>query len=108
MAKYLLAYHGGGPPPDSPEAGQAVMSAWMSWFEKLGPAVADGGNPIGRAWTVASNGTTEGAGANPLTGYSVLEAESMDAALEMAKGCPHLAAGGTIELCETFDAAEGM
>ncbi len=104
MAKYLLIYHGGDSMENaSPEQGAAVMQAWMDWFAKLGPAVADGGNPIGRAWTVSKDGTTEDAGANPATGYSVLEAESMQAALEMAMGCPHLAANGTIELCETFE-----
>ncbi|HMS58340.1 MAG TPA: hypothetical protein PKA49_05740 [Tepidiformaceae bacterium] len=104
MAKYLLIYHGGGGGENmSPEEGAKVMQQWTDWFASLGEGVADGGNPISRAWTVTADGTTEDAGANPATGYSVLSAESMDAALVMAKGCPHLAAGGSIELCETFE-----
>lgn len=105
MANYLLVYHGGGNMQDaSAEQQAAVMNAWMTWFGTLGDAVVDGGNPIGRAWTVSKAGTTEDGGANPATGYSVLKAETMQAALEMASGCPHLADGGTIELCETFNA----
>jgi hypothetical protein len=103
MTKFLLAYHGGGANPTSPEEGQAEMDRWMTWFGNLGAAVVDGGNPISRAWTVEAAGTTDNGGANPLSGYSILEAPSMDAALEMAKGCPVLVHGGSVELCETFD-----
>lgn len=103
MANYLLAYHGGGT-HDTPEEHANAMNAWMSWFGTLGAAVVDGGNPVGRAWTIQADGTVEGGGANPITGYSVISAESMQAALEMAKGCPNIASGGTVELCETFNA----
>ena len=83
--------------------GIAGLNALRNWFAGLGAAVADGGNPISRAWTVSTDGTTEDGGANPATGYSVLTADSMQAALEMAKGCPHLASGGSIELAETYN-----
>ena len=47
MAKYLLVYHGGGMAEG--EAAQAeVMAAWGTWFQNLGPALADGGNPSRR------------------------------------------------------------
>lgn len=107
MANYLLVYHGGNP-PSSPEEGQAVMQDWMTWMGGLGSAMVDGGNPISRAWTLSNDGTEEGGGANPATGYSVISADSMQAALEIAQGCPHLKSGGTIEIGETFDPAQGM
>jgi len=104
MANYLLVYHGGGMPEDE-AAGQKVMAAWMAWFEKLGAAVVDGGNPVGASVTIASNGSTsEGGGANPATGYSVVQADSLAAATELAKGCPILTSGGSIEVGETFNA----
>ncbi|MCC6386413.1 MAG: hypothetical protein IT302_03400 [Dehalococcoidia bacterium] len=107
MAKYLLVYHGGsdGSAEMSQEEGAKVMQAWTDWFASLGTGVADAGNPISRHWTITSEGTIEGGAADPATGYSVLEAENMDAALVMAKGCPHLASGGSIELAETFEIA---
>ena len=39
---------------------------------------------------------------NPVSGYTIIAAESLDGAIEMAKGCPILEGGGSIEVCETF------
>jgi hypothetical protein len=106
MANYVLVYHGGGM-PENPEDGPKIMEAWMNWFGGLGDRVVDNGNPVGMAKTVGSNGSvSDGGGANPVTGYSVIKADSLDQAVEMAKGCPHLMAGGSIEVGETFDPAQ--
>jgi hypothetical protein len=103
MAKYLLSYHGGGM-PDSEEEGAKIMAAWGAWMEQLGPALADAGAPTGSTATIAADGsTTDGGGANPVTGYSLITADSLDAAIELAKGCPILLSGGSIEVGETFD-----
>jgi hypothetical protein len=103
MAKYLLVYHGGSM-PETPEAQSAVMAAWGAWFQNLGPALADGGNPTSQTKTIASNGSvSDGGGANPATGYSLIEADSLDKAVELAKGCPVLGGGATIEVAETFN-----
>jgi hypothetical protein len=80
------------------------MEAWTKWFQDLGDAVVDGGNPVGRNWTLTKDGTNEDGGSNPATGYSVIRADSMQRALELAGGCPHLQADGTVEICETFNA----
>jgi hypothetical protein len=103
MAKYLLVYHGGGMPEG--EAAQAEsMAAWGTWFQNLGPALADGGNPVGQAKTVASDGSvSDGGGANAATGYSLITADSLDAAVALAKGCPVLGGGSSVEVAETFD-----
>ena len=103
MPKYVLAYHGGGMPES--EADQAaVMEAWGAWFGTMGDAVIDGGNPTGASKTLASDGSTsDGGGANPISGYSLVKAADLDSAVSLAKGCPILAAGGTIEVAETID-----
>jgi hypothetical protein len=102
MANYLLIYHGGSA-PQAPEEQQKVLQAWTGWFTSMGQAVVDGGNPVGQAKTVASNGSvSDGGGANPVTGYSIIQANSIDEAVEKAKGSPQLTSGGTIEVCETF------
>ena len=104
MANYLLAYHGG-KMPESKEAQAQVMDAWTKWMQALGPALIDGGNPVGKASTIDSAGkVTAGAGANPVSGYSLIKADSLDAAVKLAQGCPVLQGGATIEVCETFDA----
>lgn len=103
MAKYLLAYHGGAM-AGTEEEQQAVMAAWGQWFGSLGPAVVDAGAPVSTARTVNADGSvSDGAGANPVTGYSVIEASSLDDAAEKASGCPILSAGGSVEVAETID-----
>lgn len=104
MPRYLLVYHGGGSMPESAEEGQKIMQEWMGWFGTLGGAVVDGGNPVGQAKTVASGGAVrDGGGANPATGYSILQAADIDAAVTMAKGCPILAAGGSVEVADIIE-----
>ena len=49
------------------------------------------------------NGSASDGGASGLTGYSVLSADSLAAACDLAKGCPILDNGGTVEVYETFD-----
>jgi hypothetical protein len=103
MAKYLLAYHGGGM-PETEEEGARVMAAWGAWMGAVGASMVDGGNPVGQAATVASDGSSSaGGGSNPVTGYSIVSADSLDAAIALVQGCPILAAGGSVEVCETFD-----
>jgi hypothetical protein len=102
MGKYLLAYTGGST-PESEEQQQAVMAAWTSWFTELGPAIADGGNPFSVSATVASDGSVSDGGAAALTGYSLVTAGSLGEAADMAKGCPVLRDGGSVEVYETFD-----
>jgi len=103
MAKYVFVYHGGGA-PESEEVGAAVMQAWNDWFDSLGSAVVDAGHPTGASATVGSDGSTsQGGGANPVTGYSIISADSIDAALALAKTSPQLASGGTVEVAEALD-----
>lgn len=104
MANYLLAYHGGGMPATDEER-QQVLAAWGAWFGTLGENLVDGGNPVGRTSTIVAGGdVSDGGGTNPVSGYSVIKAASMDDAVASAKGCPLLKTGGSIEVCETFSA----
>ena len=98
MSSYIFAYHGG-KKPESPEAGAELMTKWRAWIGGLGDAVVNPGTPVGMSKTVSSGGVSNDGGSNPLSGFSIVEAESMDAALEIAKGCPHLE-HGTIEVAE--------
>ena len=104
MAKYLFVYHGGGDDPESEEEFAAIADAWGNWFGTMGAAVIDGGNPVGPSSTVNPDGSVTGdGGANPATGYSLIEASSLDDALAKAKGCPILEANGSIEVAEAID-----
>jgi hypothetical protein len=103
MSKYLFVYHGNGA-PTNPADVEKVMNAWGAWFGSMGAAVIDGGNPVGKSSTVKSDGSlTGGGGANPVSGYSLIEASSLEDAHKKAKGCPLLNSGGTIEIAQCMD-----
>ena len=102
MPKYLLAFHGGAM-PETEEEGAKVMAAWQAWMGGLGEALVDPGNATGTAKTVTKAGVTEGGGANPVSGYSILNAADIDAAVSLTKDCPIFDAGGTVEVAETLD-----
>ncbi len=98
MSSYIFAYHGG-KKPESPEEGAKGMAKWKAWIGGLGDAVVNPGTPLGMSKTVSSGGVSDDGGPNPLVGFSIVKADGMDAALEMAKGCPFLEMG-TIEVAE--------
>ncbi len=98
MSNYIFAYHGG-KKPESPEEGAKHMAKWQAWVDGLGDAVVNPGTPLGMSKTVSSSGVSDDGGSNPLNGFSIVKADSMDAALEMAKGCPYVDIG-TIEVAE--------
>lgn len=102
MAKYLLLYSGGSMPET--EAAQAqVMQAWDAWFHRLGSAVADGGNPFTAASRRIAPDGSIGDGTSSASGYSILEADSLDTAVAHAKDCPVLQGGASIDVFETFE-----
>jgi hypothetical protein len=63
----------------------------------------DLGSPVGATMSVGSDGSVGPAPADAISGYSIVEADDMDAALAIAKGCPVLADGGTVEVAELVE-----
>lgn len=98
MAKYIIFYIGG-KPPESPEEGARQMEKWKAWIDGLGDAVVNPGTPLGKSKTITPDGVSDGDGSNPLTGYSIVKADSMDAAIEIAQRDPFLEMG-TLEVAE--------
>ena len=99
MTKYILGFHGG-TTPSSPEEGAKAMAKWVAWYKDMGSAVVDMGNPAGPSKTIGADGKVTLTNGNALTGYSILEAKSLDDAISMARGCPIYAAGGSVEVAE--------
>tara|TARA_R110000787_G_scaffold4726_12_gene17940 strand:+ start:690 stop:1064 length:375 start_codon:yes stop_codon:yes gene_type:complete len=103
MTQFVFAYHGGNPDM-TPEQGQQLMAKWGAWMESLGAAMVDPGHAVGKSVTVSTSGVADNGGANPISGVSVVEAASMEAAVEMAKASPHITlAGGSIEIAPVLD-----
>ncbi len=103
MPKFVFAYHGGGK-PESEEEGAKVMAAWQNWLGGMGDGCVDMGAPVGMSKTVSAGGVADDGGSNPLSGYTIVEAADIDAAVEMAKGCPILDGGsGTVEVAPVME-----
>ena len=103
MPHFLFAYHGG-KQPEIPEETEVEIGRWRSWFDRIGAAIVDPGNPVGMAKTVSAEGVTDDGGANPLSGYTIIHTESIDQALELAKACP-IMGDGSIEVAEIDEVA---
>ncbi len=101
MKNYVFAYYGE-PKFKSPEDGAKYKEKWKAWMGGLGDALVNPGTPLGKPKTVRSGGVSDGGGSNRVTGFSTVKAGSMDAALEMAKRCPHLE-HGTIDVAEAME-----
>lgn len=100
MTNYVLAYHGGRKFA-TPQEGAAYMAKWKAWMASLGDAVIDPGKPLGAGKLVSAAGVSD-RGTNPLSGFSIVAADSMETALKFARECPHLD-HGTIEVAEVME-----
>lgn len=97
MANFIIIYHAATSFPSSPEEGKAHQAKWMDWTKELGDAMVNPGTPFGISMMVSSDGVSETD--TGLTGYTVVEAPDLDAAIEIAKGCPYLDMGA-VEVAE--------
>lgn len=104
MTKYVLTYHGGsGEMPTDPAAIQEIMAVWGAWFESIGERLVDGGNPFSTHTAIGPDGSTTGAAANDMTGYTVIEVADLAAATRIAQGSPVLATGASVQISECID-----
>ena len=74
----------------------------MNWFGSIGESLLDPGNPFTQGCTVATDGTSTDGGVAGLTGYSIIDAENLSAAVAVAGGCPVLANGGGLQVYEAM------
>ncbi len=68
---------------------EEIKGAWMKWFGSIKDHIVDSGNPFGPGMEITSVGVKQlphDKGA--ITGYTIINAESMDEAVKIAKGCP--------------------
>ena len=99
MSKYIITYLGGDH-PSTPEQGQQHFAKYKQWLASLGESVVSPANPFKNTHTVHSDGTVTTGGSTLMTGYTIIEADSMDIALQYSKTCPFLEIGGSLEVSE--------
>ena len=99
MAQYIITYLGGDP-PSSPEEGKQHFAKYKEWLSSLGDSAVSPANPLKDTNTVNSDGTVTTGSTTSMSGYTIIETDSMEAALEKAKACPFLEIGGSLEVSE--------
>ena len=99
MSNYIITYLGGNQ-PTTPEEGQQHFAKYKQWLAGLGDAAVSPANPLTGTHTVKPDGSVIPGSTTAMSGYTVVEAESIEAALDMAKGCPFLEIGGSLEVSE--------
>ena len=99
MANFLLSYFGGNS-PSSPEEGQQHMARYKAWLAGLGDTAVSPMNPLKHIHTLQPDGTTAQGSATGMSGYTIIAAESREEAMAIARACPFLEVGGTLEVGE--------
>ena len=106
MASFMLIFRGGNSPAASPEQMQQHMQKWFAWFEGLSKAgVYKGqGAPLEPGGKVV-RGTRKAVSDGPFAeakdlvgGYAIVEAKDLEAAVEIARGCPTYEKDGAVEV----------
>lgn len=93
MPKYVYI-HTGGRMAENEQESKRLRDAWIAFVGGLGESIVDGGNQFGAAKTVSGN-STSGA-----SGYTIVNAASIDKAIERARPCPIFDQGGDVEVYE--------
>lgn len=90
MSKFVFSYR----VPAGYAPGAETASEWQAWLGGMGSSLVDFGHAVTDYASLGEVGGSE----SRFVGYSVVDAESLEAAVVIAKGCPALKAGGGIEV----------
>src|SRR5438309_1156946 len=107
MADFLFVYRGtnDGRAKMTPEEMQQNMQKWSTWiaqgFQKgwlvnAGDALTEEGRVVNAKKVITDGPFVESK--EIVGGYSIVKADTIDAAAELAKGCPALLTGGRVEV----------
>jgi hypothetical protein len=99
MTQYVFVYLGGNQ-PSSPEQANEHFSKYVEWLSSLGDSVVTPTIPLKDTTTVSPDGSIREGGSSAMSGFSIIKADSMEAALSIAQACPFLEIGGSLEVSE--------
>jgi len=102
MANFMIAYYGGNQ-PSSKEEGMAQMGKWKAWVENLGEKVINPGTPLMSTKIVTSSDVQDEKDPNAMKGFAVVKAETIEAAVEIAKSDPFMDIDGTIRVSQMME-----
>lgn len=108
MKKFLAIYY---VPPSAleqmkkatPEQQKAGMDSWRSWSMNNAKAIVDHGAPLGKTKRINAKGSSDIK--NEIGAYTIVEADSFDAAAKLFENHPHftMLPGGYVEVMEFLD-----
>jgi hypothetical protein len=99
MPQYIIVYLGGNQ-PSSPEEEKRNFAKYMDWLSSLGESAVSPANPLKATMTINPDSSISSGSKTSMSGYTIIEADSMDVALKVAKSCPFLEVGGSLEVSE--------
>lgn len=99
MAKFILVYLGGNQPA-TPEEGKKHFEEYQNWLVSLGDTIVSAANPLKDTHVIHPDGEVEAGSTTAMSGFSVIEAESIEAAVKISQTCPFQKIGGTLEVSE--------
>ena len=93
MKKFVFVYYGSEMPDMDEKQKEEVMAQWTAWYDSFKDNLVDGGNPFGYNGHSVTKDKTEPIAKDmwPARGYTIINAEDMEAATKVAAGCPMLA-----------------
>ncbi len=102
MPQFIIAYLGK-PDPMSTEDSKQHLIKYSDWLTSLGVTVISPANPIKNTKTITSDGIVLNKSTSTMSGFTLIETESNELALSIAKTCPFLDLGGSIEVSELIN-----
>lgn len=99
MSQFLITYIGGNKPATQ-EEGMQHMTKYKAWLSALGASAVSPANPLRNTHTVNPDGSVDSVGRSSMSGYTIVEVETLDDAISIAKDCPFLEIGGSLEVSE--------
>jgi hypothetical protein len=96
MARFLVVYHGSEMPHD-PEIMAQAKAAFEQWVGEVGDAIVDPGAPLRMVAQVSRDNVDDPV---DVSGYSIIEAASAEAAVALLRSHPFVARGGILQVNE--------
>ena len=99
MPQYIIDYLGGNQPSD-PEENKQNYAKYKEWLASLGDSAVSPANPFKNTSTVNPDGSVTAGSSTKISGYTIINVDSMEKVLEIALACPFLEIGGSLEVSE--------
>lgn len=99
MSKFIISYLGGNI-PSNPEESAKHLTNYKEWLSSLGDSIISAANPLKDTHTINPDGSVTDGSTTAMSGFTIIEAGSIETAIEMVKTCPFLELGGSLEVSE--------